>query len=152
VLVGCRHSIKLVNVADPLAPRVIASHAAPSWVRRVVCAGGYLYACCNDAGVLILDRESTGVRETDQQRAVEPAALTVRPNPARGAALLHWLPDGSERIRVRLFDAVGRSCLDLSVTAPTGRTAIDLSRFPAGVYFVEVAGHERSMTCRFAKQ
>jgi hypothetical protein len=152
VLVGCRHSIKLVNVADPLAPRVVASYAAPSWVRRVVCAGRLLYACCNEAGVLILDRESTGVRETDQQRAVEPAALTVRPNPARGAALLHWSADGGEKTRVRLFDALGRTCLETSVMAPTGRAALDLSRFPAGVYFVEVAGRERSMTCRFVKQ
>ena len=77
----------------------------------------------------------------------------VYPNPGSGLITIPLaIPDGSERLTVEVFDAVGRLVVTLAEAAPAGvgypEVVWDASAAPPGVYVVRVRSAERSAVVR----
>lgn len=82
--------------------------------------------------------------------AAEPAtpeesefALSVYPNPSRDAATLQVSLDAPQRVRLAVYDVLGRRVLSRDLGAqPAGETThrLDGAALPAGVYVVHLAG------------
>jgi hypothetical protein len=65
---------------------------------------------------------------------VQAAEFKIYPNPAQDAAFYNW-NGGTAMLRVS--DCSGRTVLEQEVAAGAG--SIDVSKFPAGVYIVQIA-------------
>ena len=78
-----------------------------------------------------------------------PTRLSIYPIPARRYATVRYSLPGSGNVRLRLFDRVGRQecSLPIAPISPmtSGECRLDVSRLPAGVYFLEAASAE--VTC-----
>jgi photosystem II stability/assembly factor-like uncharacterized protein len=108
-----------------------------------------------DAGAVLVTH-SGGVSDVSR-RPVEPdrtpCNLSVFPNPARHWATLRYSLTGPGRVRLRLFNRLGRlegSVLPAQDCAETsGECRLDVSRLAAGVYFLEAAGSKATSVVRF---
>jgi hypothetical protein len=136
VFVGCSHSVVLVNVSDPAHPRVVGSYPAPSWVRRVLCSPPYLYACCTDAGVMILDTTAVGLQELSRVVGPQPT-LRVTPNPASELVRVQFGKMLS-RGALSLYDVSGRQVSAKPIGKEVNEVELNLTALSPGLYFVRI--------------
>ncbi len=137
VFVGGKRSVVLVNVGDPAHPRVVGSYPAPSWVRRVLCSPPYLYACCTDAGVMILETTAVGVQEPGRMGGRQPT-LHVTPNPAAEVVRVHFGEPPDDGGRLSLYDASGRRVLVKPIRREVNEAELNLTALSPGLYFVRI--------------
>jgi len=137
VFVGGKRSMVLVDVGDPEHPRVVGSYPAPSWVRRVLCSPPYLYACCTDAGVMILETTAVGLQEPCGVARPQPM-LRVVPSPAGELVHVRLGEPLDGGCWLGLYDACGRRVL----VKPIGKEALSvelrLTGLSPGLYFVRI--------------
>ena len=77
--------------------------------------------------------------------------LTASPNPARGAVALSFEMAAPGRVRIALFDVLGRQVLEQTEALTAGRASVRLEALalPAGAYVVRIdRGDARSLTQR----
>jgi hypothetical protein len=135
VYVGCNRNVTVVDVSDARNPRAVGSCATPTWVRRVAYAEPYVYACCFDAGVVVL--ETTAVGQQEPNRTARPqAALRVTPNPAGGLALVGFGAPLHAPGRLSLYDATGRRVSAKPLRTGVKWVRLHLSGLPPGLYFI----------------
>jgi len=130
VYVGCDDGIRTVSVADPRNPRVVGFATTPYGAWRFDHASSHVYAACCEAGVCIFETAQVGVAESSVSKQRGPTRL-MYPTVARGAVRVE--DSGG---RVRLYDIAGKSAADLKSGVN------DVSRIPAGVYFVRTDSGE----------
>lgn len=87
-------------------------------------------------------------------RASNEAGVRIFPNPANTLLTVQVPMPQSALVRVFLRNALGQTLLSLQETAPTGIYSknLDLTQFPAGVYFVEVLRAGESSMEKVVKQ
>ena len=111
----------------------------PYWTPRLVYAEPYLYACCAEGGVCVLETVPAGVN--DERRVAGGFRLSCAPSVTSGRLLIESreLRAGG---RLAVFDVAGKEVLRL--TAPSqhgemsGRWPVDLSRLSTGVYVLRL--------------
>ena len=146
---GNRDGVRVVDAADVHNMRVRGSAATPYTVKRLTYASPYIYACCWDAGVSIYESTHVAVSESKKGGGVD-AELTVRPNPATTYAVLAVF--GESAVSVTLRDIAGRVVRCAARRRATGEVALDLTKVPSGVYFVEGRTGATSVRVKFVKQ
>jgi len=114
-----------ISIADLHQPRVIAQASLPYTANRITYAAPYLYLSCWEAGVCIFDSAQVAVAEPRPEPKPRESAQFGLPSVAGGA--LRVEAGGG---RVRLYDTAGKSAAELQSGVH------DVSRIPAGVYFV----------------
>jgi len=121
-----------VSVADPRNLRRLPDGwAPPSWMRRVVSVPPYLYACCTEGGVCILETLQTGVSEGSTQ---SPRGQ-VRVVPTVTAGRVRFLGGDARPWHgaVVVFDASGAQ---VARAATDCDGEVDLTNAPGGVYLL----------------
>jgi hypothetical protein len=124
---GTGNDIRLFDIRNPVRPASVGSIGAPDMVRRLAWVGPYLYAACNDAGVLVV--ETTAVGAAEPRRGEWKQAR-------KGASVVRGVLDlevGSRQktaYRAELLDVSGRKVLDLHPGAN------DVRALAPGVYFI----------------
>lgn len=152
VFAGCSHSVVVVNVKNPSNPTVIGSYPTPTWTRRVMFAPPYLYACCNEAGVLVLETTAVGITEPQRGLAEAGASLRLYPNPTTGHLRVTPPPVTGPQLSYRLFDATGR-LVQRGQTVGIGKAfELDIAELKSGVYAVQVEAAGRPLRLKFVKQ
>jgi hypothetical protein len=132
--------IRILDVSDPSNLRIVGQANVPYWTPRLVYAEPYLYACCAEGGICVLETVPPGIAE---QRRVTGggSCLTVAPSIATGRLVLKGreLRAGG---RLAVFDITGKEVLRLIMPAQqgeaSGRWPVDLSRLSAGVYVLRL--------------
>jgi hypothetical protein len=134
--------IRILDVSDPGNLRIIGQADLPNWTPRLVYAAPYLYACCAEGGVCMLETAPPGVEEMDGAR--RSSDLTALPSVTSGTLVLEasW-PRSAGKLTV--FDVAGKEVLRLTMPAKqgeaSGRWPVDLSRLSAGVYVLKLDGN-----------
>jgi hypothetical protein len=92
--------IRTLDVSDPGNLRLVGQADVPSFTSRLVYAEPYLFACCEEGGVCVLETTQAGIQDPGPH-----ASQRMRPAPTivRGA---EWRNLGSGAV---VFDAMGRS-------------------------------------------
>ncbi len=132
-------AVRILDVSDPCNLRLVGQADLPYGARRLVFAEPYLYACCEDAGVCVLETVPPGVEETDRVRW--PRGLALLPSVTNGRLIVEapWLHSTG---KLMVFDVAGKEVLRLKMSArqgePPGRWPVDLSRLPTGVYVLRL--------------
>ena len=96
-------------------------------------------------GVLVWGTEPSGAalatKTSSSVTALPAAALTVQPNPATTGAVLLYTSHAKEAVTIFVYNTAGVPLLQLSraVIKGTNTIHIDVSRFPAGSYYIGVA-------------
>jgi hypothetical protein len=123
--------MQMVDVADPQNMRVLPeTWVPPSWIRRIVYAPPYLYTCCTEGGVCIMETLQTGIAEPGRAEGEQAQ---------KGASVVSgvlFLPEASghePQAASWLLDISGRKVLDLHPGAN------DVRALAPGVYFVRQA-------------
>lgn len=139
--------IRLVDVTDPRALRLVGQTSVPYWTERLVYAAPFLYACCLDAGVCIFETTYVGVNERDTFGATSLGRLVVYPNPTTGTVAVS--AERAARSAV-LRDVAGREIR----TFEAGRTnfRVDLTGLRSGLYFIELRGSHGSEVRKLIKR
>ena len=133
--------IRILDVSDPSNLRIVGQASVPYWTTRLVYAEPYLYACCAEGGICVLETVPPGVAEIDGTR--RPRGLTVLPSVTNGRLVVE---DRGLRVSAMLsvFDVTGNEVLRPTMPAQqgeaSGRWPVDLSRLPAGVYVLRLGG------------
>ena len=70
--------------------------------------------------------------------AKAPPQLSIYPNPAQNTATIEWPPTAGEDTRLAIYDTVGNPVYNLKTAGATGRTQIDISTLPNGLYVVKL--------------
>jgi hypothetical protein len=140
--------IRIIDVSDPSNLRLIGQASVPYWTPRLCYAAPYLYACCAEGGVCILETVPTGVAESKPAR-LNGRQLALSPSVTAGQLTMDALAvAGSSELTV--YDVAGKEVLRLQMPAQrnglTGRWPVDLSRLSAGVYVLRLAGSGVSQT------
>ncbi|HVI47674.1 MAG TPA: PKD domain-containing protein [Chitinophaga sp.] len=79
-------------------------------------------------------------------------SISLAPNPVRTSARLTVVRDGNQTINVRIYDVHGKPCYDTKYSFSNMLQAdIDVSRFPNGLYFMEITGEDLHWIRRFVK-
>jgi hypothetical protein len=92
-------------------------------------------------GTLILSANIAGVHE-DARVSVPAARFTVGPNPAAGAALIHYSVGRAGRVSLKLYDVTGKLVSTLvngDVNAGSYQTTVDASRLARGIYLIKLS-------------
>lgn len=78
----------------------------------------------------------------------------VYPNPGSGDYTIEYNSVGAASLQLKVLDIAGRELLSQSWNVNDGanRTALDLHRLPAGVYFATVNGASGKMTVKIVKE
>ncbi len=150
--VGCRDGLRLLSVADPREPRVLAFEPTPYLVWRLSFVEPHVYAACSEAGVCVFETTQVGIQEAviSAPPAFSPG---VWPNPTNG--LLHLLLGDarSGRTGICIRDATGRLVLAAQSTAqPSGACLVDIGQLSPGVYFVESCSGMQGRTVKVIKR
>jgi hypothetical protein len=137
---ACENVIRLVDVSDPTHLVLRGSAGVPYATWRLKYAAPYVYACCEDGGVCVLETIPVGVSERYEGR-LRDKALSVCPTITRGPLVLEVaMPLASAKLSV--YDVAGKEVLRLQAPAKrsglTGRWPVDLSRLSAGVYVLRL--------------
>ncbi|MBM3330448.1 T9SS type A sorting domain-containing protein [candidate division WOR-3 bacterium] len=142
--------VRVVDASDVHNMRVRGYATLPYSVGRLSYASPHLYVACGEAGVCIF--ESTQVAVSEERHAVpRGGGLFVKPNPARGVALLLGAQGLSYPVVVR--DVAGRVVPRAVASHETnGGLTLDLTGVPPGVYFVEVKTREEAARVKFVRQ
>jgi len=120
-----------VSVADPRnLRRLPGGWAPPSWVRCVVSVPPYLYACCTEGGVCILETLQTGIAEPGRTEAVQ---VQKGASVVRGVLFLPTASSHNPQSTSWLLDVSGRKVQDLHLGAN------DVRALAPGVYFIRQA-------------
>jgi len=140
--------IRVVDVSDPANLRLRGAVGIPYWSPRLVYAAPYLYACCAEGGICILETLPTGVAESKSARPIGQQ-LVLSPSVTTGR-LTMVVPAVSESKELTVYDVAGKEVLRLSAPAQrnvlTERWPVDLSRLSAGVYVLRLDGKGVSQT------
>jgi len=144
---GC--GLMMVDVADPANMRLLSEGwSPPSWIRRLVYAAPYIYACCTDGGVSILETLQTGILEDSRKPS---ARLRVWPSVTTGrvcfadAAPARWT-------QVRAYDALGAEAARVRLAGVRPCSGeIDLGIVPDGVYLLRFEADRGSHTTKIVK-
>ena len=140
--------VHIVDVADPRNLRLVGTASVPYWTRRLYYSAPYLYACCAEGGVCILETIPTGVAESKPAR-LKGRQLALSPSVTAG-----WLTVSAMAVagssELTVYDVTGKEVLRLSAPAQrnglTERWPVDLSRLSAGVYVLRLDGSGVSQT------
>jgi hypothetical protein len=133
--------IRMIDVSDPGNLRLVGQASVPQWTPRLVYAAPYLYACCAEGGVCVLETLPTGIEErtgTGQRNG-----LTILPSVTDGRLVIRGqLLRESPKLAV--FDVSGKEVMRATMVAQrdgeSGRWLVDLSRLSAGVYVLRLGG------------
>jgi hypothetical protein len=145
VYVGGPSAVFVVDIADPLQPRLVGSVSAPYYVWRLEYQSPYLYAACEDAGVVIYESLPVGIAE-ERPAAERRAAVGMRGSVVRDELVLELPAAGGGDVMLSAYDMSGR-CVEARVLSAQGRQVkYSLARLPAGVYVLRVrcAGQTQS--------
>ncbi len=131
--------IRILDVSDPGSLRLVEQADVPYWTPRLVYSGPYIYACCAEGGVCVLETVPPGVEEIGTAR--RPRALTVLPSVTSGRLTLEgpWpRPTGV----LAVFDVTGKEVMKAAMPAQhgeaSGRWPVDLTRLSSGVYVLKL--------------
>ena len=151
LLVGCLHSAKLVSVADPASPRIVGSYPTPSVARRVKVAEPYLYVCCVDAGVIVLETTAVGISEPELAGLGPRGGQPTLASPVTEALRLPGASPSAEPRRLSIYDVSGRKVL-ASEALGSGSARVDVASLRSGLYILEVSERNMVLRYKFAKQ
>ena len=134
-------AIRVLDVSNPGDLRMIGQVSVPQWTPRLVYAAPYLYACCAEGGVCVLETLPTGIEE--MTGAGQRSGLTILPSVTDGRLVMRGqLPRESPKLAV--FDVLGKEVMRATMPAQrggeSGRWPVDLSRLSAGVYVLRLGG------------
>ena len=133
--------IRILDVSDPSNLRIEGQANVPYWTPRLVYAEPYLYACCAEGGVCVLETVPAGVAEIGDGK--RPRGLAVLPSVTSGRLVVE-VPWPRSTGELMVFDITGKEVLRLTVPAQQGeapgRWPVDLSRLSAGVYVLRLEG------------
>jgi hypothetical protein len=150
VCAGCKNSVVLVNVSDPANPRAVGTYPAPSWVRRVVCSPPYVYACCTDGGVMVLETTAVGVQEPEEVHGPR-LGLRVLPNPAGQLVRVQLGPfDGDSRLG--LYDISGKRVQVGQIRKEATSIELRLAGLSSGLYFLRVETTDGVLDSKIVKR
>jgi hypothetical protein len=131
------------DATDPAHPVLTGYYRTPYWAYHVSVRDDVAYVA-DLAGFCIIEYLGQGVEEN------EGSVLSPREMKAIGTIVANSLALELDalggRYEVAVMDVTGRARLSTSLTAREagqGRVTLDVSRLPAGVYFVEVRGQSR---------
>jgi hypothetical protein len=144
---ACDDGIRLLDVADPTAPRILGLCPTPYAARRVTFDGRHAYAVCWDAGLVIAETTGLGIEETRPPAARTPTALWLEPT----VVVREVQVKGpiAEPATASVFDACGRAVLrDIRLSV---RPRVDVSSLNSGVYFIEVTSAKGAQVLSFIK-
>ncbi len=133
--------IRMIDVSDPSNLRLVGQASVPQWTPRLVYAAPYLYACCAEGGVCVLETLPTGIEE--MTGAGQRSGLTILPSVTEGRLVIRGrIPRESPNLAV--FDVSGKEVMRATMPAQqgeaSGRWPVDLSRLSAGVYVLRLEG------------
>jgi len=137
VVVGGSRKVMLFDVSDGSRPRATGTFSTPYWVRRVVFSPPYLYACCEDAGVMILETTGVGLQEP-RQAGVPPPPMRFMPNPANEFVCVRLSEPLLGGGQLSLFDASGRRVMQTAIAGQARETRLCLTGLSSGLYFIQV--------------
>jgi hypothetical protein len=133
--------IRTLDVSDPGNLRLVGEAKVPSFTSRLVYAEPYLYACCEEGGVCVLETVSPGFEETGG--AGRTYGLALLPSVTDGRLVLEVTGLHSTG-RLTVFDVTGKEVLRHTLPAErgglAGRWPVDLSRLSSGVYVLRLEG------------
>ena len=79
-------------------------------------------------------------------KALDNSLLSVFPNPTKGTINIHFENKQQTEMQLSIFDINGKIVYQASSDALMLREQVDLSNFPAGMYFVKVAAQKGSVS------
>ena len=132
---------RVLDLASPARPGELGFYATPYRTRKVAADGQYIYAACFMAGVCVLEYLPSGISEGRNTPRRQRSTASVLPNPTHGVLSVSGL---AGMTTVNVFDAIGKEVMRDELH--DGSQRLDLTRLPAGLYFVEI----RSRTARSA--
>jgi hypothetical protein len=124
-----------VDVSNPSNLRLIpdGTWTPPRNVARMVAAGPYIYAACQEGGICILETVQVGLSEADGREPLDSRPMVLLPNPAHRSVTVQAGPDPVELV---LWDVAGRQTMRME---PGGAVfTIDLTGLESGLYFCEL--------------
>jgi len=131
------NDVRLFDIRNPVRPVPIGSLAAPDWVSRLAWVEPYLYAACNDAGVLVAETTEVGVQEPRGTYGVNPG-LHAAPNPCRDLVRVRLGEPPGTAIKLCVYDASGRRVLVRQIGKEVRSIELKLNGLGPGLYFVRV--------------
>jgi hypothetical protein len=135
--------IRIIDVSDPSNLQLIGQARVPYWTPRLVYAAPYLYACCADGGVCVLETVPTGVAELKPARP-RGRQLALSPSVTAGRLTVN-VPAVSGSSGLTVYDVTGKEVLRLQAPAQrnglTERWPVDLSRLSTGIYVIRLDGN-----------
>jgi hypothetical protein len=143
--------VQMVNVRDPGNLRVLTSTwTPPTFLHRLEFWEPYVYAACTEGGICVLETCALGVAEASHQPR-RRGELSVRPNPSRTSVVISG-ESGDRFGTARILDVAGRTVL-LKKGEGSCNIQLDVSRLPAGLYFVELIDRNETIgTCKFIRE
>jgi hypothetical protein len=142
--------IHLIDIREPVDPVVVGSLGAPRAVNRLAWAAPYLYAACEDAGVLIAETTEVGVQEP--RMTVTQPELRALPNPACGVARVLFGRALDTGGRLSLYDATGRRVLVNQINKEVSSIELRLTALRPGLYFMRVETKTGVLSSKLVKQ
>jgi hypothetical protein len=138
--VGCDQGVRLVDIADPCNPSVLGLAATPYGVWRLAYSPPYVYAACRNAGVCVFETTQAGLTERGHSGVWTGRRLQVRPTVAADAITVAWAGLVGGRLRLSVYDALGRVVASRELGCfSCGTAGLGLGHLAPGTYFVEVA-------------
>ena len=133
--------IRILDVSDPGNVRIVGQAGVPYWTPRLVYAEPYLYACCAEGGICVLETVPPGIAE--QHGVVVGSRLRVAPSITAGSLCIQSSRPRAG-VRLTVFDVTGKEVLRLDMPArrneASGGRPVDLSRLSSGVYVLRLVG------------
>jgi hypothetical protein len=134
--------IRILDVSDPRDLRIVGQAGVPYWTPRLVYAEPYIYACCAEGGVCVLETVPPGIEEIGDGK--RPRGLAVLPSVTSGRLVVQ-VPWPRSTSKLMVFDITGKEVLRPTMPAQQGeapgRWPVDLSRLSSGVYVLRLEGN-----------
>jgi hypothetical protein len=105
--------------------------------------GSFTTGCGNSATITQVVDGCTFVKVIN----AEASALLIYPNPSRGKYIVEW--PGTPGL-LRVLNTTGQEIY--SCYTQENRTHLDLSEYPAGIYFVQFTGKEGAVMMKLVKE
>jgi hypothetical protein len=83
----------------------------------------------------------TGINET-----LNGGRVSIYPNPTTGKVTINTSSLNSDKLKIEIIDAIGKTSFIKEVKLPADEVAFDLSKLNKGVYFVRVTNGEENFT------